>query len=1127
MEVITAKQIWSIILILILVIAGAAAAILLISGPAPTPISTFENKVVISEIYYWGGVDNEFVELYIRENVSTNLLNWYITTYDDDKGTLPAISGLEQFCYVVVRPGLGTDDLDASDGTATVYLNLLAPILDDSGDEVGLYDAQGTLVDFVRYGGGNGDPVLGDWPPDDSGAVADSGESIQIQGDDQDNSGNWMSGPPSEGEANIYEFMYDNVLIQIHNGINFIPSPAEVEGKVKVENTGPGVVPADLAKIEEYAKFSLSFFENNGFDGVQLGPDNKLDIYVAQGNENEATGKTTYYSDNKDVIIRIWLGKIRSNIDEKYVVEHELMHAIQNKVNKDNEGKEYRRKGSSADQWWNEGMAVYWGIESVKAQENIDDKAVQDEFKRVGDHNVYDHFLDNLNRNIIDDWGGTYHDYVGVYLFIKFIRENYGENKLKEIHERIRNRGGWARDENDKLPPEVLEEVLGKSIDQIVREWIEWLWLVAPETNKTPRPSSTVTPLSENVALNPWGSRINVIKIENEDPFKIHIYGTHENDRFWITKLKYKKDNTIEREPPHQVYGGHYAPQLILNPGDYDNIVIIKTRVDSYGTGTLRIEIAPIVDNTPPTIENKQPSPGSAVTDNTPTIGANYSDPSGVDLESLKIFVDNVNVTDQATVTSTGVTYTPTTGLADGEHTVEVWVGDNISNKAKENWSFTVETRKKWALLVGSANDLSDKTTLEKVGIEDEVPNTSFEDWNIEGTKPDCWDNQTLIPSIYWMSTTDPHTGDWAALMELYPGADGFWYLLSDWRVPVVPNAQYTASAYTKMVWFDENNPPIAYVGILWYDNTGSPIENVWSSGVSGVPDWTLETLTTMSPSTAASAEIRLRGKNPSPSEMCWVLFDTVKMSHYEYVDNPSTLENQDAFPAQTLQAYWALKNNGYDDDHIVLMLYHTGDSFISIDDNTVNALTGAAVDVEDDDVTKGRLENEIRDLAAAVENDDEVLIYLVDHGSYDNNAYFHFETGDNISGQELDNWLDQITCARMTVLVDSCYSGDFITSPLSQSGRILVSACGPPDDNLAKYWTGVSPSENIPFAGSWFFHPFWENIAAGDSIGTAYSNACNYIPTQSGTYAGMTVNSIQSPRLLDNVGDAGAYSFL
>jgi hypothetical protein len=860
-KIITAKQIWSIIIILILVIATAAAALLLVTGPAPTPISTFENKVVISEIYYWGGVENEFVELYIRENVGTNLLNWYITTYDDDKGTLPAISGLEEFCYIVVRPGFGTDDLDASDGTATVYLNLLAPILDDS-DEVGLYDAQGALVDFVRYGGGNGDAALGDWPQDDQGAAADPEESIQIQGEDQDNSGNWMSGPPSGGEANIYEFMYDNILIWIHNGINFIPTPPEVEEKFKVENTGPGVDNADLAKIEEYAKYSLSFYENNGFDGIQLGPDNKLDIYVAKGTDNETTGRTTYYSDNKDVVIFIWIGTTRSNIDEKYVVEHELMHAIQNKVNKDNEEKEYRKKGSSADLWWLEGMAVFWGIESVKAQENIDDKAVQDEFKRVGDHNVYDHFLDDLNRNIIDDWGGTYHDYIGAYLFIKFIKENYGENKLKEIHDNIRNYGGWARGENDKLPPEVLEEVLGKSIDQIVREWIEWLWLVAPETNKIPHPATTLTPASENVKLNPWGSRINVIKIENEDPFDIHIHGTHENDNFWITKLKYKKDNTVEREPPFKV-GGETHDQRILNPGNYDNIIIIKTRINNYGTGTLQIEITPFVDNTPPTIENKQPSPGSITSDNTPTMGANYSDPSEIDTTSVKIFVDNVDVTAQATITSTGVTYTPTTPLAGGEHTVEVRVKDSFGNGNIETWSFTVE----------------------KTKVEDSVPNYSFEE-NV-GNAPTHWENFVTLSGAPDNGRIDPLPGFSAQddnycviiyLDNLPPPDDGFLSLKSDSRISVTPDTEYTVAAWARS---EGLATPIAYIGINWYDNVGGHIENVWSPGVPLEPAWTLMTFTATAPSNAAYADIKLRGRNENDNS-AWVCFDNVHMWHYE-----------------------------------------------------------------------------------------------------------------------------------------------------------------------------------------------------------------------------------------------------
>ena len=604
MEVISRRVLWLICTVILLVIAGSA--IYLLTRPTPSPPgppapSDFVGKITISEVYYEGGLENEFVELYIRENVDTDLADWYVTTFDGDRGELPAISGLKEFCYVAVYSGLGTSDLDASDGAATVYLNLSSPIL-DNGDEVGLYDNWDRLVDFVRYGGGNGDAVLGNWLQDDLGPVAVPGESIQLQGEDEDNSSNWMSGPPSGGESNLHEFTYDNILIQIHNGI----TPPVTYDKILsvVPQPGHAVDATTLKRIKDHVKYSLSFYENHGFGKPELGPDNDLDIHVGWGTRPESTGAT---DENGTITINIGTkerGKENGIVDEKYVVEHELMHAIQAKKRKDAKGT-YNGWNPMKYSFFDEGMAVYWGIESVKKQFNKTDKEIQDIFKSLSEHNVYDHFLDNLNRNIFDDWGGKYDDYIGSYLFIKFIAEMYGKDKLREIQEKIRNYGNWnTEDDNDKLAPKVIEEVLGKSFDQIVREWLEWLWLIAPETNKIPRPASTPTPKAENVKLKPWGSRINVIKIENEDPFEIHIYG----EGFIITKIKYRKDGTVEREW-WRVYKT-YAPQRITNPGDYDNIVIIKTRIDNYGTGILHVEIksiAPVTDNTPPTITNKKP----------------------------------------------------------------------------------------------------------------------------------------------------------------------------------------------------------------------------------------------------------------------------------------------------------------------------------------------------------------------------------------------------------------------------------------------------------------------------------------------------------------------------------------
>ncbi|MBS3815272.1 MAG: PKD domain-containing protein [Hadesarchaea archaeon] len=568
-------------------------------------------------------------------------------------------------------------------------------------------------------------------------------------------------------------------------------------------------------------------------------------------------------------------------------------------------------------------------------------------------------------------------------------------------------------------------------------------------------------------------------------------------------------------------FGDNYH-SVLQNPQhqylDPKNYVVSLTVTDNQGltdeVSKLIEVIAPTIDNTPPVISGEKPSPESSTTEDTPLIGVDYSDPSGINTSTVKVFVDGDEVTSQATIDSTGVTYTPTTALSEGVHTVEVRVEDNLGNEATASWTFNIEfAGEEWALILGSANDLGKKTTVEKTEVYNEVINWSFEDWDI---MPMGWENTTLTPPIYWTQGTDSHTMDLSALMELGPGADGYWHLQEGYRIPANPNVDYILTAYAETDFAVTMDPPIAYVGIQWYNNSGVPVGSAsWSSGKEIDDGWTQITLEAKSPSGADSAEVRLRGYNTSTEEGRNLLFDSVEMWHYEYEENPISLENRDAFPAQALQAYWTLKNLGYDDEHIVFMLYHTGDDYISIDDESFNELTDATIDVEDNDVTKSNFEAEITDLASLVTSDDNLLVYIVDHGSQDDsNAYFHFETGDNLSSVEMDALLDQFNFSQLIVMVDSCYSGQFIED-LDDGERILISASGPPGDNLAKYWTGVNPFENIPFAGSWFFHPFWERIETGDSIEAAYNHARDTIPLDYGSYTGMTVDNIQSPRLL------------
>jgi uncharacterized Zn-binding protein involved in type VI secretion len=98
-------------------------------------------------------------------------------------------------------------------------------------------------------------------------------------------------------------------------------------------------------------------------------------------------------------------------------------------------------------------------------------------------------------------------------------------------------------------------------------------------------------------------------------------------------------------------------------------------------------------DTTPPTITITAPADGSFVTSATPTITASYSDTgSGINPASVRLEIDGVDRTAEAQVTASGLTFTPSTALAEGVHTVTVLVQDQAGNSATAAATMTLDT---------------------------------------------------------------------------------------------------------------------------------------------------------------------------------------------------------------------------------------------------------------------------------------------------------------------------------------------------------------------------------------------------------------------------------------------------
>jgi parallel beta-helix repeat protein len=134
--------------------------------------------------------------------------------------------------------------------------------------------------------------------------------------------------------------------------------------------------------------------------------------------------------------------------------------------------------------------------------------------------------------------------------------------------------------------------------------------------------------------------------------------------------------------------GVNYIPGLVLPDGIHTVYLEVKDIVGNLATVTWSFT----VDTTPPMITNLQPPDNSTINNSTPTISADYSDPSGINASSVLLEVDGIDVTSSAMVTANNVTYIPGIGLADNVHTVNLQVEDIVGNHATVTWSFTVDT---------------------------------------------------------------------------------------------------------------------------------------------------------------------------------------------------------------------------------------------------------------------------------------------------------------------------------------------------------------------------------------------------------------------------------------------------
>ena len=138
---------------------------------------------------------------------------------------------------------------------------------------------------------------------------------------------------------------------------------------------------------------------------------------------------------------------------------------------------------------------------------------------------------------------------------------------------------------------------------------------------------------------------------------------------------------------------GHYYNVKVKATDEAGNSVT-KDATDTTLGSSLQLKVK---EKVAPVISITAPSSSAKLTNNKPVINWTVTDAdSGVNPSTIKLIIDSQTITTGITKTQSGknytCSYTPTTALSDGTHTIKVSASDYDGNVATQSVTFTVDT---------------------------------------------------------------------------------------------------------------------------------------------------------------------------------------------------------------------------------------------------------------------------------------------------------------------------------------------------------------------------------------------------------------------------------------------------
>lgn len=161
------------------------------------------------------------------------------------------------------------------------------------------------------------------------------------------------------------------------------------------------------------------------------------------------------------------------------------------------------------------------------------------------------------------------------------------------------------------------------------------------------------------------------------------------------TSKKYEATITAPSTSSYNNNDGHYYPVTVKATDEAGNTTT-KNDTDATLGASLKLQVK---EKVAPIITITYPTASALITNNKPTITWKVTDDdSGVNSGSIKVTIDTgaaitAGIIKTAVTGGYECTYTPTTALADGSHTIKIDASDNDGNAATQKTvTFKVDT---------------------------------------------------------------------------------------------------------------------------------------------------------------------------------------------------------------------------------------------------------------------------------------------------------------------------------------------------------------------------------------------------------------------------------------------------